>query len=103
MFDLQKKTNELLSAYRELTGTDYTPSLPEFLELRRQAIEECRIGLEKTVTPSVSMAAAEKRPQAKVPRLATTSTITTPVHEVQEEKKERSGFAILSELADPWN
>lgn len=97
MFDLQKKTNELLIAYRELTGADYTPSLPEFLELRRQAIEECRIGLGKTVAPSVPMSTAEKRPQAKAP------TITTPVHEVQEDKKERSGFAILSELADPWN
>ena len=105
MQEIRNKTEELLNDYRMLTGTDYTPSLPEFLELRRQAIEECRLGLagtEKALPRAVRISSTPPEPE-RVRQIRPAEKQTEKDEKREERTDERNGFAILTELADPWN
>lgn len=113
---IRERTAELLREYQELTGAEYQPSLPEFLELRRQAIEECRLGLaekpkaeertpretkeaKKSLTIPIKEAEQAPPPARKAEKTEKPQEKTA----VRQKTEERSGFAILTELADPWN
>lgn len=106
MQDIRDKTEELLQDYRMLTGADYLPSLPEFLDLRRQAIEECRLGVpgtDKAMPRKMTTDGSCPKESERVQRIRTIERQTEKAEKTEEIKEERNGFAILTELADPWN
>ena len=108
------RTEELLRDFRHLTGAAYQPSLQEFLELRRQAIEECRLGLAEPermpeAEPAPPAPAKKKTvavpapPEEDKPKEESRRKKETAMPKEPKKNEERNGFALLSELADPWN
>lgn len=123
--EIRERTALLLDAYRELTGDDEAPGLPEFLQLRKAALEELGIpaGAEKTRkvreapkaraekpkpasgqavrknTAAVRKERAEGTPGAKV--------VNMPARQeefpAEQEEKPKSDFDILRSIVDPWN
>ena len=120
---IRQRTADILSAYRDLTDTEYVPSLAEYLAVRKQAEEEIRNGVKGN-------AAAEPSPVPMMPEYPkeTPAPVRVSVPAPDPPKKPRieaapkniavlpkedpvpaaagsgsSDFDILRSLADPWN
>lgn len=124
--EIRQKTEEILEAYEALTGTSAVPSIAEFLDIRKTALEE----LGRQRKPRTQTAKPEEKTmtanpvsageQGRVPfqpsdiqiRRSDKSKVRTiarhPAAEGEKTSSENaadamSDFEILHTLADPWN
>ena len=112
--EIKRQTAELLSDYRDLTGTNFTPSITEFIALRERAVEEVRIGVvsERPVEHQTVPQAREQERRIRVravtqeekkPADPVTERGRENVAENRNETRKPSDFELLKNLADPWN
>ena len=121
--DIRNQTNSILSGYQDLITGSYVPSLPEYLELRRQAEQELRSGIcgrnEDAAVRSIPAAKPtvpvrkesmpypvrqESFPAAPVVQ-SSASVPAAPenVTTIEVPQEPESDFEILRRLGDPWN
>lgn len=117
--ELDNRTGSILSAYRKLSGTDYIPTLAEYISLRSYAADEMRQGISGGGSaPPAGVPAREPVPQpvkdTKPAVKREPKKVQPPLPETAEDKSDEQkeenvvkprlkGYDILKDLEDPWN
>ena len=102
-------SRQILDDYRELTGIDAMPSIPEYIEIRRQAIEEYKTGVQTRQEPIIrEVKSSPPKKEKDVPKKAIKkeNVVTqgnAAINQPEEQKHTKSDFEILRGLKDEWN
>lgn len=124
--EIRNKTNELLEAYRGITGSEFVPEVKEYILLRKQAIAELSGNIAVNRNRIVPAAGTKKEPERPVPEPAAEKIkyiedtpaekrrLPEPANTMPEPsvipgpsagpiKNGLSEFEILRGIKDPWN
>lgn len=121
--EIRERTALLLDAYRELTGDTCVPGIPDFLELRKAALEELGLPAVAEKSPEIvrkAPAARSERPRtaarqperkkvsaeikARQDETPAAKVVNMPAREEEfPDEVPRSDFDILRSIVDPWN
>ena len=114
--DIRGQTENILGAYRSLTGIDAIPSIQEFLQIRSAAVTELTSIRQESRTEE-ALSRPAPLPPAKKERQHTAgkSTHISQPHtaaphvepaiagETEVPEKPKSDFEILRSMKDSWN